>query len=185
VKITGLILAAGRSSRFGRDKRRAEGDWDGPLLHHILALYRPHFSELCAVIGPDDEFGAESCRLHAAKAVINPQPERGIGRSLALGVAALECDGVVIGLCDMPWISPDTIAQVRDALVREDRPVAPAIGDEIGFPRGIPSRYFAELRLLDGDRGAATVLDWRQACLIASEDPGISRDIDRPEDINP
>ena len=181
-----LILAAGRASRFGADKRRARGPWPGPLLHHVLSLYRPLFAHLAVVTAPDDPFGAEACRIFAAGRVINPEAERGMGRSLAAGAAWLEGLGApcaVIGLADMPFISPATIAAVAAAGLRSGRAVAAAFRGEPGFPRALPAALFPALRALSGDRGAGALIDWRAALWLEVEDAGILADIDRPDDI--
>jgi molybdenum cofactor cytidylyltransferase len=185
-KALGLILAAGRGARFGSDKRRAVGPWSGPMLHHVLGLYRPLFSTLGVVIGPDDAFGDEACRLFSAHRVVNPDAEQGMGASLARGAQWLieeSADCAVIGLADMPWILPQTIAAVTDKGLRSGRAVAPAFEGRPGFPRALPAALFSALSELTGDRGAAALIDWRQALWLACEDPGILRDVDTPEDV--
>lgn len=180
-----VILAAGRGTRFGSDKRQAEGPWKGPLLHHVLGLYRPHFAKLAVVIGPEDGFGAEACALFSAVSRINPDPERGMGSSLAAGAAWLieeAASAVIIGLADMPWISPATIAAVARA-AGPSVPVAPVHEGKPGFPRALPSLLFPALTRLSGDKGASSLFDWREAHLIECCDPGILRDIDVMGDI--
>jgi molybdenum cofactor cytidylyltransferase len=186
VEPVALILAAGRGSRFGSDKRRALGPWDGPLLHHVLGLYRPFFSALGVVTGSDDAFGAEACRLFSAHRIVNSEAEQGMGTSLARGAAWLieqDAGCVVIGLADMPWIRPDTIAAIAAEGPRGGQAVAPAFAGKPGFPRALPASLFPELMTLTGDRGAAAVMDWKQARWLEVGDPGILRDIDTPEDI--
>jgi molybdenum cofactor cytidylyltransferase len=178
-----LILAAGSARRFGGDKRQALGAWNGPLLHHVLSLYRPLFAQLAVVTVAADDFGDAACRQFGARRLINPAAECGMGSSLAVGIEWLVAGGfagVVVGLADMPWIAASTIAAVRDALSRDACAVAPAFGAELGFPRGIPAADFARLRGLDGDRGAGALLEWRR---LACGDSGILRDIDRPDDV--
>ena len=184
-KSAALILAAGRGSRFGSDKRQATGPWDGPLLHHVLGLYRPLFRTLGVVTGPDDRFGDEACRLLSAQRIVNPQAEEGMGTSLARGADWLVGQGAdyaVVGLADMPWIRPETIAAVA-AAGADGQTVAPAFGGKPGFPRALPASLFPELQRLTGDRGASAVIDWRQALWLDCQDPGILRDIDKPEDV--
>jgi molybdenum cofactor cytidylyltransferase len=152
----------------------------------VLGLYRPLFARLAVVTGPDDPFGEEACRLFSAHRVVNPEAEQGMGTSLAKGAAWLIEEGAacaVIGLADMPWIDPRTIAAVAAEGLRGGRAVAPVFGGKPGFPRALPASLFPDLLTLTGDRGAAAVIDWKQACWLESADPGILRDIDKPEDI--
>lgn len=182
-----VILAAGRGTRFGSDKRRAEGPWGGPLLHHVLSLYRPLFQRMAVVIGPDDPFGAEACVRFSIPSLVNPEAEKGMGGSLAIGARWLMKEGsscAVIGLADMPWILADTIAAVAVSGLKSGRPVAPAYRGEIGFPRALPAVLFPSLARLSGDKGASAVVDWSQALWLECDDPGVLQDIDRPEDIS-
>lgn len=181
-----VILAAGRAQRFGSDKRQATGPWDGPLLHHIIRLHRPFFSDLAVIIGPQDRFGMEACAKGTAVALVNPEAERGMGRSLAVGAAWLLEIGapcVVIALGDMPWISPATISAVAAEGLAHRCPVAPMFQGRLGFPRALPAPFFSKLATLTGDRGASAILDWTEARHLECEDPGILRDIDSPSDI--
>lgn len=181
-----VILAAGRSARFGSDKRRAMGPWGGPLLHHIVKLYRPFFADLAVVIRPDDHFGLEACEASAAIPLINPEAERGMGRSLAIGAAWLrdiDASCAVIALGDMPWIDPGTISAVAAEGLAHQCPVAPVFQGRLGFPRALPASLFSELVTLTEDRGASSLLDWEKAHLFDCKDPGILRDIDTPSDI--
>ncbi len=181
-----LILAAGRANRFGSDKRQAEGPWPGKLLHHVLTLYRPLFSRLAVVTGPDDAFGEEACRLFGAERVINAEPELGMGRSLACGAGWAESRNAacaVIGLADMPFISPATIEVVAAEGLRSGRATAPSCRGRLGFPRALPASLFPHLQTLSGDRGASLLVDWSTAVRIEVDDPRILVDIDWQGDI--
>lgn len=180
-----VILAAGKGLRFGSDKRKAAGPWRGPLLHHVMGLYRPHFAKLAVVTGPEDAFGADSCALFSAVQLVNATPELGMGSSLAVGAGWLIGEGVsaaMVALADMPWIQPATIAAVALAAGPID-PVAPFYGGKPGFPRALPSRLFPALTQLSGDQGASALFNWREARRLECNDPGILRDIDLPGDI--
>jgi molybdenum cofactor cytidylyltransferase len=181
-----IILAAGAGRRFGSDKRQAVGPWQGPLLHHVLGLFRPCFADLAVVIAPNDRFGADSCSAFAAQALTNPEPERGMGRSLAVAMDWLiegDFSGAVIGLADMPWVPKSAITAVTATLRQSEQAVATSYHGALGFPRGIPRHLFEELRHLDGDRGASARLDWSRAVIVAAAEDGVLRDVDHPEDI--
>jgi len=180
-----VILAAGRGVRFGSDKRQAKGPWRGPLLHHVIGLYRPHFAKLAVVSGPEDAFGAEACALFSATLLVNATPELGMGSSLAVGAAWLireEVTAAIVALADMPWIAQETIVAIAQA-AGPSVPVAPFYDGMAGFPRALPARLFPALTRLSGDKGASAVFDWRKARRIDCADPGILRDIDVIGDI--
>ncbi len=182
------MLAAGLSARFGSDKRRAEGDWQGPLLHHVLGLFRPCFTHLGVVIGPDDSFGGAACAAFAATPVVNPAAADGMGGSLAMGIAwlaALDLECAVVGLADMPWVPAAAIRLVSETGLESGRLVAPVWQGRLGFPRAIPSRHFPALASLRGERGASALLDWENALLIPWDEPGVFLDIDHPADADP
>ena len=129
------MLAAGLSARFGSDKRRAEGDWQGPLLHHVLGLFRPCFTHLGVVIGPDDSFGGAACAAFAATPVVNPAAADGMGGSLAMGIAwlaALDLECAVVGLADMPWVPAAAIRLVSETGLESGRLVAPVWQGRLG-----------------------------------------------------
>lgn len=182
-----VILAAGSATRFGADKRQATGPWDGPLLHHVVRLYRPLFSDLAVVIRSQDRFGSDICDATGAVPLVNPEAERGMGRSLAVGAAWLrhiDARCGVIALADMPWIEPATISAVAEEGLAHGCPVAPVFRGRLGFPRAVPATLFSRLIGLTADRGASALLDWGTAARhLECEDPGILRDIDTPSDL--
>jgi len=93
----------------------------------------------------------------------------------------------VIALADMPWIKAATAASVADALRRGSAIVAPAYAGQRGHPVGIAARFYSALAALDGDEGAKRLMSTHAAAveLIAVNDPGIVRDVDRRGDLDP
>src|SRR5918992_1222565 len=85
----GLILAAGRGSRFGGRKMLAEIN-GRPMLQHVLDLAAAaELEPVVVVLGEDaDELDA-SLDWRTEIRVRNPDPERGISSSIAIGLEAL------------------------------------------------------------------------------------------------
>jgi molybdenum cofactor cytidylyltransferase len=109
-----------------------------------------------------------------------------MGVSLACAAqAAADADGWVVALADMPWIAPATIDAVAGAL-RDGAPlVAPTFRGIRGHPVGFAGAFGPQLRALTGDEGARVILSAHLPSLrlIEVADPGIVRDVDRPEDL--
>lgn len=194
--LAGLILAAGQARRFGSDKRQASLPDGRSLLAHTLSTYQTVCDTLYVVIGPDDAFAQALCKEWECRAVVNPQPERGMGSSLACGIQAIKHDdpteairGVIVGLADMPGVSPQVIQLVQQTLQDRassypDQPVAPRHQGHLGHPRGIPRAWFDTLLHLTGDQGARSAIPWDQAHVLDVNEPGILIDIDTPADLD-
>jgi len=141
--------------------------------------------EVTAVVRPDSPEPATS--LEAARFTVTtcPRAEEGMGASLAWGIAQGPADGYLIALGDMPWIRPETIAAVAEAL-REGAPlVRPFHEGRPGHPVGFGAGFRSELMACGGDRGARHLLDDhidRMEALDVS-DPGVLADVDRPGDL--
>lgn len=186
--VAGVILAAGASSRFGSDKRRALLPGGTPLLAAVAGSFARVFVRTAVVMPPHDDFGLELCARLGLDAVPNERCSEGQGTSLAAAMhwalAQPHLQAVVVGLADMPWVRDDTLAALRDALVQSPgEPAMPLWQGRPGNPRGIPRRYFAPLAQASGAQAAAHRIAWDAARTVAVDDPGILRDVDTPADL--
>lgn len=187
MKIAGVLLAAGNSTRFGADK-----------LHHTLAsgeamglrsarLVRSELDVCIAVIRDSDRLLGEELSRMGLSTILQPTPEAGMGNSLALGIRATEqADAWLIALADMPWIQPGTYQQVISSLHNDAPLVVPFFNDKRGHPVGFSRRFREELMALDGDSGARRIIESHTHELhrIDVDDPGILRDVDRLQDLD-
>lgn len=186
--VAGIILAAGASSRFGSDKRRALLADGTPMLAAVAGSFARTFARTAVVLPPGDAFGLELCARLGLDAVPNERCREGQGTSLAAAMqwslAQPGLQAVVVGLADMPWVHEDTLAALRDALVQfPGEPALPLWQGRPGNPRGIPRRHFAALAQAAGAQAAAHRIDWNAARSVAVEDPGILHDVDTPADL--
>jgi molybdenum cofactor cytidylyltransferase len=109
-----------------------------------------------------------------------------MGTSFAAGVrAAADAHGWVVALADMPFLRPETIRVVAQALSDGAAIAAPAYRGERGHPVGFARRFFDELASLRGDEGARELLKRypNLLTLYDVDDPGVLRDIDKPSDL--
>jgi molybdenum cofactor cytidylyltransferase len=175
-----ILLAAGRSTRFGSGDKLTQ-DWRGkPLVRHaadILAAL-PFATHLAVVSGKFDQslpgvFGM----------VENSEPERGLSRSIALGAAAItshDLDACLIALADMPMVpSGHFQALVEAADAGPDSLVATNLEGRGQVPALFGRSHFDALQALEGDRGAAGLL---RGARKVDCDPSLLVDFDRPGD---
>ena len=188
MSVASLILAAGRGTRFGADKRLALMPDGRTMLAASLQLYATVCHSVLVVIRCDDLAAREVAASCGVQYIECPDADLGMGHSLAQGARALSAmsglDGVLIGLADMPMVSLSTLQALQEALLASDRPVVPVCQGTFGQPRGLPARFLPSLTSLKGDEGARHLLDWRsEALALVVEDPGVIHDVDRPEDL--
>lgn len=183
--VVGLMLAAGRSRRFGSDKRQAPmSDGQTLLLTSLLAAQQA-LPELWLVLRDDDEPQGLGLNGNVHR-VFSQAAAQGMGHSLADGVAALRAqtsaDAVAILLGDMPWILPATITQLA-AQADAEHIVVPTYNGEPGHPVIFGRQFWPALLGLEGDTGARSVLlaNAHAVRRVAVADAGVVRDVDTPQ----
>ena len=188
--IVGILLAAGRATRFGSDKllcvlpgSDVAGECIGATsARHLLAAV----SHVIAVVRPDDPALASALGAVGARVVRCANADDGMGASLAHGVhATSNAAGWIVALADMPWIRPATIARVFAALADGASVAAPFHDGERGHPVGFGKSFYEALAALTGDEGAKALVaaNRDRVVRIDVDDPGILRDVDTPEDL--
>jgi molybdenum cofactor cytidylyltransferase len=182
-----IVLAAGGSSRMGRPKQLLP--WNGRTLLHLAcetALATP-CRPVIVVLG----CAAEACAREVAGLgvipVVNPEWTRGMGGSVATGIAALEAQvpdatGAVLMLVDQPTV---TAAHLEGLMACGSAPSWPITATKYPEGGGVPAffdrSFFPELRALDSDRGARAIIV-RESHRVRLVDPGQRlADLDTPE----
>ena len=175
-----VLLAAGRSERFGDADKLQEVFLGQPLAFHVVtALEDMPFKARVAVCSNTDlDFASRGYTV-----VQNGAPEDGMSGSVVLGVAAaraLGCEAVVIALADMPRVTAAHVLRLLDAADEPDSVVASSNGLHPTPPALFGAGQFSTLLLLEGDSGARNLIRAGRR-VIAPEAELL--DIDRPEDL--
>ena len=193
MRVVGILLAAGRGSRFGGDKlvaplrTAARGVPAGiPLGVAAARNLVAALPESVAVVRPGDAALSRLLVTTGVRVVECASADDGMGASLACGVAAAaDADAWVVALADMPWIDPATIVKVADALRAGANIAVPVLRGQRGHPVGFSRRHYAALAALTGDEGARNVMASNAADVVPIDiaDTGILVDVDRPQDL--
>lgn len=159
--IAGVLLAAGRSTRFGGDKLLAPLH-GRPVLFWSAAALAAAVDALYVVVPSGD--AARIAALAGLPAVLVEHAGRdaGMGSSIGAGVAALppSAEAVVIALGDQPAIVPAVVARLCERWrAGGAAAVVPSYRDGRGPPVLFGRASFDALRSLSGDVGARSVLD--------------------------
>jgi molybdenum cofactor cytidylyltransferase len=180
-----VVLAAGAGRRFGAAGPKlaqplGPGSLLGLTLHHAIETHWPVVVVTTAALVPLVSPWIATRDLVVLSA---EEAERGVGHSIAAGVAAhADADGWLILPGDMPLITSASILAVGRAL--RDSPVACAqYNGRRGHPVGFAAELFSDLIALDGDEGARRLLARYPASGVVVDDPGVLVDIDTEDDL--
>jgi molybdenum cofactor cytidylyltransferase len=187
---TVVVLAAGRSERFGAGRHKlAQPLGASSVLAQTLA--RAIASHLRTVVVTTAAF-VDLARTSVAARDIVVLPEvgsdgsgsLGMGTSIAAGVrASFDSAGWLVLPGDMPLVQPSTLIAVARAL--DHHAVAYAQhGGRRGHPVGFAAELYAELTELSGDEGARRIIARYPAFAVDLDDPGILVDIDTEGDLD-
>lgn len=185
-RLFALVLAAGRSERFGAVKQLAYYRGQ-PLAAHALRIAESLCSNRTVLVT-----GHHGAAVHAACAPIagfrvhNSDFRQGLGSSIARGVAAVRhaADGVLLLLADQPLIDQQHLSRLaaRWSDARE-RVVATAYAGKSGVPVIFPRRLFDDLCKLTGDTGAQALIQRCGSDVLTESCEAAAIDIDQPEDL--
>ncbi|QUT04803.1 nucleotidyltransferase family protein [Sphingobium phenoxybenzoativorans] len=184
-RIAAILLAAGRSERFGPDDKLLAVLQGRPLMAHAAAMLAGmEFGALMAICAA----GGETPDVARAEgfAVVHPsRPSAGMAHSIAMAIRAAsqlpEIDAALICLADMPFVSGDHIRRIIDAHDRDNFPVVASSDGKAAMPPALFGReHFAQLQDLRGGAGAKALL---QSAHLIYADPVTLVDIDRIEDL--
>ena len=204
--VWGIVLAAGRGSRFQGDVPKLLDRFRGrPLVQHTLesltvarragvlagniTVIAGGATEMARAVGGTGTFIVE-----------NPEPAQGLASSLRLGIERLdnppvqpEAAAALVVLGDQPLVRRDVIAALVEAwragadIVRptyRDAPKAP------GHPLLLDRGRWPLIETLTGDRGLGEILaghpEWVTTILLAGSNPDIdtAADLAALEDIS-
>ena len=192
-RVTGIVLAGGRSTRFGADKLRA--DVRGrPLLEHPILALAEACGEVLVALAPD---ASEPTLPGVAGVPIRVVRDAVAGAGPLAGlVAGLEAAGEGIALVvggDQPDLRPELLRLLVSSLGAGDAAVL-ADGDA---PRSLPlvvrrdPALVVARRVLGSERrsllgvvfGLGAVVVPESAWRVVDPDGSWRRDVDRPEDL--
>jgi len=185
-EIVGILLAAGRGTRFGSDKRLHPLADGTPMAVAAARNLRPACDRLIAVLRPGSETLAGLLAAEGCETVVCAEADSGMGHTLAAGVrSSPEALGWVVALADMPFIASSSHQAVAASLRAGASLAASAFEGRRGHPVGFASKWFEQLASLSGDQGGKPILQAHRQELVLCPvgDPGVLRDIDRVEDV--
>jgi molybdenum cofactor cytidylyltransferase len=186
--IAGIVLAAGTSSRMGRNKMLFELNGESVLRGAVQRALAGGLSPLVVVLGHESDKAYKEIEDLPCQWALNPLYEEGINTSLKSGILTVKHEprvaGAMVLLADMPFVTPEMIAAMIDRYRKSDAPLVISDYEGVNAPPMLYDRsLFNELLMMTGEgcgrqvvkrhKEEAEVLPWPVAALA---------DIDVPED---
>ena len=190
VTVAGLVLTGGASTRMGRPKALLPLGGESCVARVARILTEGGADPVVVVTGIHDAAirDALAAGTSPLKVVFNPAHEAGQLSSLIAGLDALEAlgaDAAVVALVDHPAVRVGTVVALIDAWRRGRPPVVrPMFTGRHGHPVVFDRAVWPSLRaapLAEGARPVVRALAG-QVVDVAVDDPGVTLDLDRPED---
>jgi molybdenum cofactor cytidylyltransferase len=185
--IAAIVLAAGASTRMGRQKLTLPMAGGRPLVRlAVEQVLAAGLDEVVVVVGGDADAVAGALATLPVRVVVNPRYAEGQSTSLRAGLDALRpgTDAAVVALGDQPLPDPDVIRRLVAAFRTTGRPIAvPVYRDGRGNPVLFGATLFGELRGVTGDQGGRGVIARDPARVVeVPVDMAMPADIDTPQD---
>lgn len=184
MRVDAVLMASGRSARFGQADKLLAPFRGRPLAWHTLHLACgiPQLGRVFFVCASPQV--AALAQGFPATVIHNPHPELGQRESIRLGVEASDAEGWLFFTCDQPLLDAATV----EALLQAATPsaiVAPRCQGQPGSPTLFPARYRAELTELGPGRHPRDLRRRHpnQLAYVEVADPLLLADIDTAEDL--
>jgi molybdenum cofactor cytidylyltransferase len=184
--VAGIVLAAGSSTRMGRNKMLLEVDGQPLVRRAARAALEAGLDPVLIVVGHEAERVQQAVAGLGCRTVLNADHAQGVRVSMQAGVRALPEDvrAAVVILADMPFVTAAMIRTLAERYRTQKPPlVVSAYGDVNAPPTLYDRALFAELLASTGEgcgkhvvkqhKGEAVVVAWPESALF---------DVDAPED---
>ena len=185
--ISGILLAAGLSSRMGEPKQLLPFGESTIVETVVDSMLGAKFDEVIVVVGHRASEIREQLGTRPVSTVFNPNYREGMLTSAQTGIRGLqESDAFALMLVDQPFITSALIDRVVDAYVQTDQGIAlPSYNYKRGHPVVFHQRYAGEILALGTDSGGVRTLFKKYSDdihYVTVDTDRVLRDIDYRED---
>lgn len=184
--MAGIVLAAGTSSRLGRNKLLMELGGESVLRRTVRNAIDGGLVPVLVVLGFEAHRARDALGDVAYEAVDNPDYALGINSSLKVGLAAVPpgVAAAVVLLADMPLVTGSMIQAVVEAYRRSDASLVISLYGGVHAPPTLYDRsLFGEFREPQGEgAGKRLVERHRHEAASIALSPDVLVDLDKPDD---
>jgi molybdenum cofactor cytidylyltransferase len=181
--VVGVILAAGTSSRMGKNKLFLELGGATVLRRAVRTAQAAGLDPVLVVLGHESERARSELAGLSCTGVVNPDYQSGIDTSLSAGIAAVPAtaEAAVVMLADMPLVTAEMVRELVEHWRGSGAPLAISLYGEVVAPPILYARaLFPELRAVEGK---SVVNRHRNDAVILARPAAALEDLDVPDDV--
>ncbi len=186
-RVAGVVLAAGTSSRMGRNKLFLRLGGTSVLRRAVATAREAGLDPVLVVLGHESGRALAELEGLSCTPVLNQEYASGMNTSVRAGISGVPADatGAVLMLADMPFVTAGMLRSLVDRYRAGEEPLVVSTYGEVLAPPILYGRpLFGELRALDGDGCGKRVVKAHRAEAIEVEwPPSALTDLDVPDDL--
>jgi molybdenum cofactor cytidylyltransferase len=185
-RVAGVVLAAGASSRLGRNKLLIEIGGETIVRRAARRALEAGLTPVIVVLGFEADRVAEALQGLDVVLVVNRDHAEGMHGSMQAGIGRVpaDCEAAVVILADMPLV---TSAMSAGLVARFRCGPEPLVISRYGEVQAPPTLYardlFPALGAAGESGGRRVVRDHRDEAAAMDWPPPLLADLDRPEDV--
>lgn len=183
--VAGIVLAAGASTRLGRNKLFIQLEGESLLRRAVRRASGAGLDPVVVVLGHEAERAQQELSGLSSVPIVNADYLRGVNSSVRAGITAVsQSSAAVVVLADMPLVTTEMIATLVE---RYRTSSVPLVISDYGGVNAPPMLYdrslFNELLSLEGEGcGKQVVKRHRDEALAVAWPPDRLIDLDVPDD---
>jgi molybdenum cofactor cytidylyltransferase len=184
--VAGIVLAAGTSTRMGRNKLFFALEGETLLRRAVRRAAEAGLDPVIVVLGHEADRARGALAGLGCRPIVNADYERGINSSVRAGIRSVpwEAVGAVVVLADMPFVTASMIATLVERFRESTMPLVVSDYGGVNAPPALYARsLFDELLSMEGEGcGKQVIRRHRNEALSVSWPADALTDLDVPED---
>ncbi|MEG1501636.1 MAG: nucleotidyltransferase family protein, partial [Clostridiales bacterium] len=185
-KLAAIVLAAGASTRMGRQKLLLPFGKSNVLNSTLTNLKKSGMKKIILVLGADYQEILTAIDQSYLQILINHNYQKGQSTSVLLGISALPADyGAMFVLGDQPLISPRIYQDLGKLYFHSKNCIVMPINEkgQRGNPVLFAPSMIEKMKELQGDKGPRKLIEEYQQDILTytTAEAAIFMDIDTPE----
>lgn len=184
-----IVVAAGRSTRYGAGNKLTAPFRGYPLLSHALSSVAAiDLAQVVVVVDRRHLPVLQIVERFGFEAVLAPETGVGLAASIATGAGRMgpHCEGIFVALGDMPFVVPNDYSALAHAMQGTGEICRAGYESVPGHPVLFGRSYLGQLTRIEGDDGAGAVIRQNAVHLsvVDTGNCGVTIDLDTQSDFD-